>query len=73
MNFGKCSLIVSVVGLGGEPAAPLILAAWHDMPPMLKMIRLAEHIEWAAQHGALEGIAKFLRGLPEDQWFHIGE
>ena len=32
----------------------LILAAWHDAPAMLKMLRLAEHIEWAAQHGALE-------------------
>jgi len=33
-----------------EPALPLILAAWHDTPAMLKMVRLAEHIQWAEKH-----------------------
>jgi hypothetical protein len=51
----------------------LILAAWHDTPAMLKMLRMAEHIEWAAQHGALEVVAKYLRSLPEDQWLHLGD
>ena len=37
----------SRVGVGWQPAPPLILAAWHDTPAMLKMLRLAEHIEWA--------------------------
>lgn len=60
-------------GAGWQPALPLILAAWHDTPAMLKMLRLAEHIEWAAQHSVLEPVAGFLRGLREDQWFHIGE
>ena len=60
-------------GAGWEPALPLILAAWHDTPGTLKMLRLAEHIEWASQHGALEVVSKFLRGLAEDQWFHLGE
>jgi hypothetical protein len=40
---------------------------------MLKMLRLAEHIEWAAKHGSLEAVGKFLRGLREDEWFHIGD
>lgn len=61
------------VGSGWQPAPPLILAAWHDTPAMLKMLRLTEHIEWAAQHGALESAAHFLRGLREVDWFHIGE
>jgi hypothetical protein len=60
-------------GSGWNPSLPLILAAWHDTPAILKMLRLAEHIEWAAQHGALEVVAKYLRSLPEDQWFHLGE
>jgi len=60
-------------GAGWQPAPPLILAAWHDTPPMLKMLRLAEHIEWAAKHGSLEAVGKFLRGLHEDEWFHIGD
>jgi hypothetical protein len=60
-------------GNGWNPSLPLILAAWHDTPAILKMLRLAEHIEWAAQHGALEVVAKYLRSLPEDQWFHLGD
>ena len=60
-------------GVGWEPALPLILAAWHDTPGMLKMLRLEEHIEWAAQHGVLDEVAKFLRSLSEDQWFHLGD
>jgi hypothetical protein len=51
----------------------LILAAYRDTPAMLKMLRLAEHIEWAAQHGALESVSRFLRELHEEDWFHIGE
>ena len=58
---------------GWQPPLPLILAAWHDTPMMLKMLRLAEHIEWAAQHGALVLVASFLRGLREEDWFHVGE
>ncbi len=60
-------------GADWQPALPLILAAWHDTPAMLKMLRLAEHIEWAAQHGALELVASFLRGLREEDWYHVGE
>ena len=40
---------------------------------MLKMLRLAEHIEWAAKHDSLEAIGKFLRELREDDWHHIGD
>jgi len=61
------------VGAGWEPALPLILAAWHDTPYLMKMLRLAEHIEWAAEHGALETVATFLRGLREEEWFHSGD
>jgi hypothetical protein len=56
-----------------EPAFPLILAEWHDAPAMLKMVRLAEHIEWAEKHNALPEVAAFLRGLQEDEWHHLGE
>ena len=61
------------VGAGWEPALPLILAAWDETPYLPKMIRVAEHIEWAADHGALEPVAAFLRGLREDEWFHKGD
>ncbi|MBI3699997.1 MAG: hypothetical protein HY242_06055 [Afipia sp.] len=61
------------IGVGWEPSLPLILAAWHDTPAMLKMLRLAEHIEWADRHNKLQEIASFLRELPEESWHHIGD
>ena len=61
------------VGAGWQPLPPLILAAWHDTPATLKMTRLAGHIEWAGKRRSLEAVGKFVRGLGEDDWFHIGE
>ena len=58
---------------GYEPAAPLILAAWYDAPALMKQLRLIEHLEWADKHLQLEEISKFLHGLKEEQWFHLGE
>jgi hypothetical protein len=63
----------SRVGAGWQPSLPLILAAWHDTPAMYKMSRLTEHIDWAAQQGALEPIARFLRELREEDWFHFDD
>ena len=60
-------------GTGWEPSLPLILATWSDTPAMSKMLRLREHIEWAASHGSLEKVGLFLSELQEDQWHHIGE
>jgi hypothetical protein len=60
-------------GNGWEPSLPLILAAWHDTPALSKMLRLREHIEWAAANDCLTEIHAFLAGLPEGQWHHIGE
>jgi len=60
-------------GAGWEPALPLILAAWHDSPPFMKAIRLRKHIEWAAEHGALQEVHAFMESLPEQAWHHFGE
>jgi hypothetical protein len=60
-------------GAGWEPPLPLILAAWHETPAMLKMSRLAKHIEWAEKHSALEPVETFLRSLREEDWHHVGE
>ena len=60
-------------GAGWEPSAPLILAAWWDTPALSKMLRLREHIEWAASHDYIEEVSSFLRELAEDQWHHIDE
>jgi hypothetical protein len=39
------------VGLGWDPPAPLILAAWWDTPAIAKMVRLQEHLRYAEAHG----------------------
>lgn len=56
--------------LGWEPPLPLILEAWDSTPAPLKTLRLAEHIEWAADNGALDAVSNFLRNLPEQEWLH---
>ena len=58
------------LGVGWEPSLPLILGGWSS-PDLAKMLRLAEHIEWAEKHGALDDVAAFLRGLCEDDWHHV--
>ena len=61
------------IGFAWEPSLPLILAAWHDTPALFKMIRLQEHIKWAETHSFFENVSIFLRTLPENEWFHIGD
>ena len=58
---------------GWQPPSPLILAAWHVTPNMMKMLRLVEHIQWAEKHGALESAATFLHKLNEEDWHHLGD
>jgi hypothetical protein len=61
------------IGSGWEPPLPLILAVWYDTPAMLKQLRLIDHIKWAEQEGQLVEISHFLRGLKEEEWFHIND
>ena len=56
-----------------EPPLPLVLAAWWDTPTTSKMLRLREHVEWAAAHGVLERVYAFLLSLPEQDWHHLGD
>jgi hypothetical protein len=58
---------------GWEPAAPLILAAWDCTMPIEKQLRFKEHVQWASDHGQIDGIGQFLRSLPESKWVHFGE
>jgi len=61
------------VGSGWEPPLPLILAAWWTTPALSKMLRLQEHIRYAAEHGAIAQVDAFLRGLAEEEWAHLGD
>jgi hypothetical protein len=60
-------------GSGWKPSLSLILAAWHDTPHLLKILRLKEHIEWAADHGQVDTIYQFLINLKEEEWYHSNE
>lgn len=55
---------------GWKPPLPLILAAWSDTTGLEKMLRLRDHIQWADEHGAIDDVDAYLRGLTEAQWFH---
>jgi hypothetical protein len=58
------------VGMGWEPPPPLILGAWWDTPLLAKTLRLDEHIHYAAEHGVLDRVDDYLRGLTAEQWFY---
>jgi len=59
------------VGSGWHPPLPLILAAWDHTTGLEKMLRLRQHIEYAAENDALEAVDKYLRNLSPDQWHTI--
>jgi len=61
------------VGSSWEPPLPLILAAWYETSAMLKQLRLIDHIKWAEKQGQLNEISDYLRGLKDEQWFHLGD
>lgn len=58
------------VGLTWQPLPPLILAGWDFSSDWEKAERLAYHITWAEQHGQLDKVDRFLRGLEEREWYH---
>jgi hypothetical protein len=53
-----------------EPHAPLILAGWTYSTDAEKADRLAYHIRWAHEHGALTAVSGYLRSLPVDARHH---
>lgn len=60
------------VGVGWVTPLPLILAAWWEASDDEKRGRLAEHLQWASEHGALQSVCAYLHSLPEEQWHHMG-
>jgi len=58
---------------GWEPPLPLILAAWSETMPIEKQLRFKEHIQWAHDNGQIDEIGRYLRSLPEKEWYHFGE
>lgn len=56
------------VGSGWSPPLPLILAAWEHTTGLEKMLRLKQHIEYAAEKGVLGQVDQFLRNLKPEEW-----
>lgn len=52
-----------------DPAPPFLGDAWHASNEVDKTMRLIEHIQWAAEHGAFREVNNFLRTLPEKDWY----
>jgi hypothetical protein len=48
------------------------LGAWSYTSNIEKILRLEEHIRYAAQFGDLSLVDAFLRALPESEWLHFG-
>jgi hypothetical protein len=55
-------------GLGWEPSAPLILAAWDHTSDAEKRERFHYHLRWADEHGALAEVATFITSLKPEEW-----
>ncbi len=62
-----------IAGAGCYPDPALIYDKWLNSSDEQKQQRLMFHIEYAAEHGALEPVEQYLRGLREKDWLHKGE
>jgi len=56
-----------------QTALPLILGAWNYTSGMEKMLRLRQHIEYAAEKGGLDAVDQFLRSLSDNDWYIAGK
>lgn len=56
-----------------QPPPPITGHAWQATSAMPKRMCLRDHIEWAERQGALEGVMRFIKSLPESQWHHVGD
>lgn len=63
-----CALLRDVTG--SEP--PAAAAGHGPVSRLVKRMMVRDQIEWAAEHGYLAVVLRFLRSLPEDQWVHMG-
>jgi len=68
-------LLPNKVGAGAtaQPAPPLAATAWATTPALAKRMVFREHLEWADRQGVLGQVMAFLRTLPEDEWYHMGD
>lgn len=58
---------------GSLPPPPIEGIAWTSTSARTKKMCLQVHIEWAADHQALELVERFLHGLPGQRWHVLGQ
>ena len=52
---------------------PLERQLWSKLSSLQKRVCLREQIEWAERRGKLPQVARFIEGLEEGDWVHMGE
>lgn len=52
---------------------PVERYVWTSLSQLQKRLRFREHVEWAERHGKLAEVARFMDGLAEADWLHMGE
>jgi hypothetical protein len=60
-------------GSGRKLNPPPVGTAWLETPPLAKRMFFRDHVEWAAAHECVGDVFSFLRRLPEQHWYHMGE
>lgn len=55
-------------GAGWNPPLPLILAAWWDTSDADKRDRFHSHLRWAAERGAIDGVAQLISAMKPEDW-----
>lgn len=61
---------LSLWGLFAGPPLPFILNGWWYSDDQDRRNVLEIHIKWAHDHGALDAVDKYLRGLAYDDWHY---
>lgn len=56
---------------GWSVPLPLILDQWDETTSLDKMLRLKQHIEYAAEKDILDDVEKFIRGLTKEDWYAL--
>jgi hypothetical protein len=62
--------------LGGAHATdlpPPPVEIWRKLSGLQKRLFFREYLEWADRRGRLAAVARFMDGLSEADWLHIGE
>lgn len=55
------------------PRPPLSGDSWDRTPALAKRMSFRDHVEWCDQERCLPQLLDFLKALPEEAWYRMGE